>query len=345
MREVHHILNKLNAHLRGSISRLEGDRIMQSHNDKGICKAMSVILEAGISYTEFNLQLEEKLDVEIGLKSKDALYFIYVIEGGIHYSWSTDKTRKVEIEELQTVILRDAESTINFHVPGFRERVSFAVIKVEPNDVTGSVTSDGIALNQRLFQVFHDLGSAETFNYHGTFNLRIKEQLRQIWEIKETGLVRKLLIKGIIHFTLALELRHHQSDIHTKRPTDKLTKSELLRVSEAIDNIAAKPEYPYSVSYLCEQYGLTNFKLQEGFKVLTGLTVSHYVKEKRIVLAERLIAKGELNISEVVYSVGLTSRSYFSKIFKKKYNCSPKYYQDHCRSHVAKQKEEKRHKS
>jgi len=341
MREAHHILSKLNAHLGGSISRLEGDRIMLSQNDKGMCKALSVVLGDGISYTEFNLQLEDRLNIEMGTVPKDALYFIYVIEGEIRYSWSTEKTRKVDIEELQTVILRDARSTLNFHVPGFREKVSFAVIKVETNDVTDSVPSDGIALNQRLFEVFHDLGSAETFKYHGSFNLRIREQLRQIWEIKETGLVRKLLIKGIIHFTLALELRHHQSDIHTHRPTDKLTKSELVRVGEALNSIAARPEYPYSVSYLCQQYGLTNFKLQEGFKVLTGLTVSHYVKEKRIMLAERLIAKGDLNISEVVYSVGLTSRSYFSKIFKKKYNCSPKYYQDHCRSHIAKQAEEK----
>lgn len=339
MREVHTILNKLNARLGGSISRLEGDRIMQCHNDKGICRAMSVILEAGISYTEYNLQLVEKLDISLGAERKDALYFIYVMEGGLHYSWSNTKARKNKIEELQTVILRNGESDLNFHIPGFGEKVSFAVITVEQNDSDPSGPVDDIVLNQRLFEVFLDPYEAETFEYHGTFNLKIKEQLLQIWEIQQTGLVRKLLIKGIIHFTLALELMHHQCDVNGERPTDKLTKRELLRVREALDSIADKPEFPYSVSYLCERYGLTNFKLQEGFKVLTGSTVSHYVKEKRVELAERLIANGELNISEVVYSVGLTSRSYFSKIFKKKYKCSPKYYQDNCRSLVSNKNE------
>jgi len=34
----------------------------------------------------------------------------------------------------------------------------------------------------------------------------------------------------------------------------------------------------------------------------------------------------DLNISEIVYSVGITSRSYSSKIFKDHYNMSPNDY-------------------
>ena len=34
----------------------------------------------------------------------------------------------------------------------------------------------------------------------------------------------------------------------------------------------------------------------------------------------------DLNISEVVYSIGFTSRSYFCKIFRQKYGCSPREY-------------------
>ena len=58
-----------------------------------------------------------------------------------------------------------------------------------------------------------------------------------------------------------------------------------------------------------------------------GVTVTKYIRHTRILAAEHVIKTTDLNISEVVYSIGLTSRSYFSKIFKKKYNCSPKDYQ------------------
>ena len=57
-------------------------------------------------------------------------------------------------------------------------------------------------------------------------------------------------------------------------------------------------------------------------------TVTDYIRNVRVEVAEELIKNTDLNISEIVYSIGLTSRSYFSKIFKEKYNCSPKYYQE-----------------
>jgi AraC-like DNA-binding protein len=57
-----------------------------------------------------------------------------------------------------------------------------------------------------------------------------------------------------------------------------------------------------------------------------GRTVSDFVRNVRLEKAEDLIKNTDLNISEVVYSIGLTSRSYFCKIFKKKYDCSPKEY-------------------
>ena len=69
-------------------------------------------------------------------------------------------------------------------------------------------------------------------------------------------------------------------------------------------------------------------KLQEGFKLLHNRTVSDFIRNVRVETAEHLIKTTDLNISEIVYTVGLTSRSYFSKIFKQKYKCSPKYYQD-----------------
>ncbi|WP_245585041.1 helix-turn-helix domain-containing protein [Psychroserpens burtonensis] len=34
----------------------------------------------------------------------------------------------------------------------------------------------------------------------------------------------------------------------------------------------------------------------------------------------------DLNVSQVVYSIGFTSRSYFSKIFKEKYGITPNEY-------------------
>jgi AraC family transcriptional regulator, transcriptional activator for feuABC-ybbA operon len=72
-------------------------------------------------------------------------------------------------------------------------------------------------------------------------------------------------------------------------------------------------------------------KLQEGFKMLHDRTVSDFIRNVRLEKAEELISHSDLNISEIVYSIGFTSRSYFAKIFKEKFHCSPKTYQNNKR--------------
>ena len=88
------------------------------------------------------------------------------------------------------------------------------------------------------------------------------------------------------------------------------------------------PDRQFSIAELRRKSGLSPSKLQEGFKLMHGTTVTDYIREVRVIKAEELIKNTDLNISEVVYSIGFTSRSYFSKIFRKKFNCSPKQYKD-----------------
>lgn len=305
---------------------------MQCHNDKGIGRVVSVALEAGISYTEYDFNLVKDLKLELENNTGTVLYFIYCLKGSLNYAWRKNQKQRKEVLELQTVILGSRESSLNLYIKN-NQKTSFAVIKVEKtNDIQRDAMVD-IALNQKLFHQFLKANDTEPYEYHGTFNLKIKEQLLQIRAIKQSGVVRKLLVKGIIHFTLALELMHHRRDMENKKIlSSSLTKKELLCVNEAIEAIAHKPEYPYTINYLCRQYGLSAAKLQEGFKDLVGCTVSNYIKNQRVELAEELIKAGDLNISEVVYTIGLTSRSYFSKIFRQRYNCTPKYYQEKCKN-------------
>ena len=67
-------------------------------------------------------------------------------------------------------------------------------------------------------------------------------------------------------------------------------------------------------------------KLQEGFQSIFGKTVNEYIRDVRLTRALNILLAGNKNVSEVVYELGLSSRSYFSKIFKEKYGVSPGKY-------------------
>ncbi|HET8804592.1 MAG TPA: AraC family transcriptional regulator, partial [Aequorivita sp.] len=78
-----------------------------------------------------------------------------------------------------------------------------------------------------------------------------------------------------------------------------------------------------TVENLAREAGLNVNKLQEGFKKLYGTTVNNYLQKKRLDAAYNLLTKTDLSISEIVIAIGLSSKSYFSKIFKEKYAISP----------------------
>jgi len=93
-----------------------------------------------------------------------------------------------------------------------------------------------------------------------------------------------------------------------------------------IESIKENPQDAYTIDMLCGITGLSPAKLQEGFKAINNRTVSDYIRHVRLLQAQNLMKNGDLNISEIVYSIGFTSRSYFCKIFKAEYGCSPKQY-------------------
>ncbi|WP_299800696.1 AraC family transcriptional regulator [uncultured Maribacter sp.] len=320
MQIVHNQLSHFNNVLGGSISSFQGDRILQYDNDKGTGRIQTVSLGSGISYTEYDLDLNDDFNFDLKLDENRSLYFIYCLEGSFRFSKGKETSK---VEALQTVVIGGSNETINIKL---REatKSNLSIIKVTQDGESLSKNVNNNELYEQLFASFlNEDGSAHI----GTFNLKIKEQLLQIRSITQVGLVRKLLIEGIVNFTLALEILHCKQDIENSgQVSTMLTKKELLRIEEAVNAIKRKPEFPYTVTDLSKEYGLSPTKLQEGFKVMEGTTVTNFIRNERLILAEELIQTSEMNISEIVYSIGFTSRSYFSKIFRNKFKCTPKAY-------------------
>ncbi|WP_339628342.1 AraC family transcriptional regulator [uncultured Maribacter sp.] len=320
MQVVHNQLSYFNNILGGSISSFEGDRVLQYDNEKGTGRIQTVSLNSGISYSEYNMDLVEDFNFDLKLDENRSLFFIYCLEGNFSFTKGGETSK---VEALQTVVVGGSNEVVNIKLrKGTKSNLS--VIKVTQDNEHSVKNNDGSELYDHLFASFLN----EDDSVHvGTFNLKIKEQLLQIRSITQKGLVRKLLIEGIVNFTLALEILHCKQDIDGNGQVNTLlTKKELLRIEEAVNAIKRKPEFPYTVTDLSKEYGLSPTKLQEGFKVMEGTTVTNFIRNERLILAEELIQTSDMNISEIVYSIGFTSRSYFSKIFRNRYKCTPKTY-------------------
>ena len=74
---------------------------------------------------------------------------------------------------------------------------------------------------------------------------------------------------------------------------------------------------------LVEEFGISKTQLYRKIKAITDHTPHGFIKKYRLKKAADLLKNSDLTISEITYETGFNNRSYFYRIFKEEYNCSP----------------------
>lgn len=82
----------------------------------------------------------------------------------------------------------------------------------------------------------------------------------------------------------------------------------------------------FSTDLMSSGMNMSRASLHRKLVALTGLPPSSFIRTLRIKRAATLLIKGQKTVSEVLYEVGIKSRSYFTKSFKEVYGYSPKEY-------------------
>jgi AraC-like DNA-binding protein len=86
-----------------------------------------------------------------------------------------------------------------------------------------------------------------------------------------------------------------------------------------------------SLDAMASEIGVSRTKINDILKSELGFTFTGYLNKLRLTEAARLLAQAEdANIAEIAYSVGYKNVSYFNKLFKDEYSCTPKIYKNLC---------------
>ena len=82
-----------------------------------------------------------------------------------------------------------------------------------------------------------------------------------------------------------------------------------------------------SLDGMATTIGVSRSKINDILKSELGFTFTGYLNKLRLTEAARLLAQTEdANIAEIAYSVGYKNVSYFNKLFKEEYSCTPKIF-------------------
>jgi len=319
------MFKQLKLNFGGSIVKESKEYILSIKNEIGNGNIKGVPLQGGISYIEFDMTFTQDVILSIDTPNKNPIYFAYCSRGSLGHSFGCNEKKHV-LKNFQTGILTSQlgdENRLHFKKD---QPSKITLIAVQASNLAKVIGKD--SLKNKLQNTFFKEGLKENFVYIGSQNLKIAEKVQQLNAIKQKGIVRTLLIQGLVNVILALEIQQHVEDKNREIPLGSLTIRDMEIIKQTSQYIKSNYDKQLSVSQLCSEFGISPSKLQEGLKDMHGRTVADYVREIRILKAEELIKGTDLNISEVVYSIGFSSRSYFSKIFKEKFNCSPKDYRD-----------------
>jgi len=81
-----------------------------------------------------------------------------------------------------------------------------------------------------------------------------------------------------------------------------------------------------NVNALCELSGISNKQIYRKIKQLTGMSPVEYIKSIRMKKAAMLLQQKKFTVAEVMYMVGFSNHSYFSKCFQAEFGKTPRQY-------------------
>ena len=323
VQDLEQMFNRLSTQTNGNLKHKDQDYTLLFNNNFGNGIIKGIQLPNKITYIEYDVRFNQ--DILLGRKmiKPNLVYFIYSSRGDVGYDIDSS-TKKKELKEFRTCIFSSETSTkskLCFR-KGVHYKVSMIVLRKSTRQYSPLV-------NNRIVGYFNDKIENHSFMYIGSINLQIAQKIEEIDELTQNSLVRPLLTQSLVQTIMALQIQQYFDDIESvEQQMGTLTIREIKKAKELSSSIINNPEQENNISSLCYTSGLSPAKLQLAFKLLHQQTVNDFIRNERLKMAEKLIRERELTISEIVYSVGLTSRSYFSKIFKAKYHCSPKFYQN-----------------
>ena len=96
------------------------------------------------------------------------------------------------------------------------------------------------------------------------------------------------------------------------------------RVMKYMNEHLADPDL--NVEKLTEDVGISRAQLHRKLKEIAGVSAGEFIRNLRLEQAARLIEEGQINITQVAYSVGFNNQTHFSTVFKKHYGMSPSEY-------------------
>nr|WP_321413489.1 AraC family transcriptional regulator [uncultured Allomuricauda sp.] len=281
--------------------------------------------ENGVGVLEFDCQLKKELVLEYKKGLVHPLKLVFNRESTIFHQFD-ETDRNHEIQRLENAII--SSTPHNNHIFKLPPNQPICVYSLEINrKLFEEKISEFVSeMNEDLMDLFRDVNGTQLFYHKSHYSLEIAKFIEEFTECDLTDFMKTVYQEGKAYEILSHQLQQYLDDLNGASKHKILRQATLAKIEKAAEIIHDELNRMDNIVSLAKRVGLNQTTLQIGFKRLYNVSVNEYIRNYRIEKTKEFLENTDMNITEISYKVGINSRSYLSKLFKEKYNITPKEY-------------------
>lgn len=154
---------------------------------------------------------------------------------------------------------------------------------------------------------------------------QILNQMQQVYFEREEY-AELSIYSLLLNFMVKLGFDHFDS--RNPFPNVRLNKQKeyIQKFNDLLDYIDQHYMEDLVLEELADMIGFSKFHFSRLFRQYTNFSFNDYVNYRRLKVAEELLAKPELTVTDVALQAGFPSISTFNRLFRKSKNCTPSEY-------------------
>lgn len=168
-------------------------------------------------------------------------------------------------------------------------------------------------------------GAPSFFTVSGNMYEKLRAVFTEICRFNDTGVARdELKTQSLLLELIYLIGEETEMLLRTGKNSGKAESDTT--ITRAIEYIDSNFTEISGLSEIAEYVHLSPVYFQGKFRAATGVTPHDYLLDKKIKTAADMLLTTDYSLSRIAYECGFSSQSYFSYIFKKRMNATPREY-------------------
>ncbi|MDN3724148.1 AraC family transcriptional regulator [Aequorivita sp. SDUM287046] len=283
------------------------------------------IFNGGIGLIQYQCKFKKELEIRFVVNKIHPVKFLYCLRGKLEHRFENSRTVN-SLTKYQNAIV--ASKGKNGHVLRFAANITtdLSSLEITRKEFKREMFCYLHKSSESIKHLFKDETAKNSFYYEGLYSLQVSNYFEEMSAFGHKNLIKHLFMQAKALQILIGQLIQYEDDLAEKDERRILRNSEVRSIDEAVKIIELELENLEPVLSLAHRVGLNQNKLQDGFHILYSLSVNAYIQKERLKLAVSLLKNTNITMVEIMERLGLSSQSYFSKIFRDRYDITPSHY-------------------